>query len=476
MKTTWYAAVLFGGLLVSGCAGDDNDKDETADTGTETTPGEPGTIIDVLTLEGEFSTYLGGALIGNLTPILDDPKGGPYTVFAPTDDAFEQAFADLGIADPTALIGNTPLLSALLEYHIVESVIRSSDVTAPGFATTRAGTTLFYNADGGTVKLNGGAEAGTTGGADVTTADLEASNGVVHVIERVMLPPDVVSAAVYATRSGNAALGELVDALDGAGLAENFRIDLPTADLTALDLYTVFAPLDDGFPDDAPDALGLQYHVIPGSFESGALPPLSPTLAVKEYTGLKTPASLPLTVFFDGTSVNGGTAGLGADVVAADILTLNGTVHVVDQVLAPLNVPEMADVAGLSTLLDAVATSEPIDGTPVADALAAEPIAVLAPTNAAFDAAFPGGLPANGAAILAVLANHVITPTNTLPTVESLLKVPTAQTLDAEATFDVGATPPTVTIAGGNAANIELADLGADNGVVHVIDTVLIVP
>ncbi|MEM6929354.1 MAG: fasciclin domain-containing protein, partial [Myxococcota bacterium] len=412
MNTWKFSAVLFGAALALGCPENDDDaKDPTGDTGTEVPDPteELGTIVDVLTLEGDFTTVLGGAqLAPGLADALSDPMAGPFTVFAPTDDAFNQAFVDLGIKNPTDLIGNTALLTALLEYHVVEGVVRSTDITGPGLTTdTLNDLALFYAPSGDTVGVNGGAEAGTTGGADVTTADLEASNGVVHTIDRVLLPPDVISAAIYATRSGNAQLGELAAALGSEGLLESFQVDLLADDITALDQFTVLAPVDDGFPDEAPKGLAqiLSYHVLSGAVTSSNLPAFAPTLATEPFGD----TDLPLTMFFDtseGVAFNGadGGPGVGATAVATDITTLNGVVHVIDNVLVPLNVVQMAQVGGLDTLVSAVLAADPIGKTSVADFLTnTDPVTVFAPSNDAFDTAFPGGLPTDGGAITGVL-------------------------------------------------------------------------
>ncbi|MEO0601770.1 MAG: fasciclin domain-containing protein [Myxococcota bacterium] len=483
MNTWKFSAVLCGALLAIGCPENDDDaKDPTGDTGnTEDTAPEDalGTIVDVLTLEGDFTTVLGGAqLAAGLADALSDPMAGPFTVFAPTDDAFNQAFVDLGIKNPTDLIGNTALLTALLEYHVVEGVVRSTDITGPGLTTdTLNDLALFYAPSGGTVGVNGGAEAGTTGGADVTTPDLEASNGVVHTIDRVLLPPDVISAAIYATRSGNAQLGELAAALGSEGLIEPFQVDLLADDITALDQFTVLAPVDDGFPDQPPKGLGqiLSYHVLSGAVTSSNLPAFAPTLATQAFGG----TDLPLTMFFDtseGVAFNGGDGGpaIGASAVATDITTLNGVVHVIDNVLLPLDVVQMAQVGGLDTLVTAVLAADPIGKTSVVDFLAqTSPVTVFAPSNDAFDTAFPGGLPADGGAITGVLGLHVVADGALLDAANLPAQADTIT--EATLSFDTAATPPTVTVGGGNTANIDAVDLGATNGVVHLIDSVLLI-
>jgi uncharacterized surface protein with fasciclin (FAS1) repeats len=193
----------------------------------------------------------------------------------------------------------------------------------------------------------------------------------------------------------------------------------------------------------------------------------------------------------DGVKINGGSgssaSSLGANVVVADVVGTNGIVHVIDSVLLPLSVAEIAVAGGFTSLVTAVGASDPIPAsiagseTPVLTALSEPtlaPLTVFAPTDAAFTSAFPSGLPTDGAAILGVLALHVIALP--LPVRAADLPAdgtPVSPLAGNDLVFDMSAAPPTVTVAGGgSSAGIVLTDIGATNGIVHVIDNVLTGP
>jgi len=504
--TAIIGAFAFGAVA----CGDDDDPTPTTGAGgstttTTTTSGMGGetasnTIADIAAGNDDLQTLVAAATEAGLLDTLADPDV-ELTVFAPTDAAFEQALTDLGLT-ADQLLGNQALLTAILRYHIVAGEVPSSAITGPGFAQTDGGYTLFYNATD-TVELNGGADTTTDGGADVTTPDIDADNGIVHIIDRVLLPPDILDLARYAIESNNAQLGELATALDAENLTGLFDVDLLTDDLSTVTEYTVFAPTDEAFPDTPPaqPALStiLTYHVVTGAVDSGSIPAVTgPSAAEASFTDGGTTRSYNLSLLFDtsnGVKINGGSGDgateLGADVAVADLRAVNGYVHVIDGTLLPLNVAQVALAGGFSTLVDAVTASAPIPsaltGLPndvsVLDALSQPtlaPLSVFAPTNDAFVTAFPGGLPTgNGAdaTILGVLGLHVIP--GALPVRAQDLPGDTATTVSplagSDLSFDTAATPPSVTVTnGGTTAGIVITDVGATNGIVHVIDGVLL--
>ena len=114
---------------------------------------------------------------GTTCPAVDDPK---TTVFAPTNDAFEAAFVALGVTAEQVL-ADTELLTTILTYHVVEGEVMSADIE-PGDVPTVEGEDLTIEVTGGAVTVNG---------ATVEAADVEASNGVIHVIDEVLVPPNV---------------------------------------------------------------------------------------------------------------------------------------------------------------------------------------------------------------------------------------------------------------------------------------------
>ncbi|MGE0786688.1 MAG: fasciclin domain-containing protein [Sandaracinaceae bacterium] len=464
-------------LLVAAVGCDDGEPETDAgmvdagatDAGeTPTDAGSGNTIADIAASNPDFSMLLAAATRADLGALLSNPAA-ELTVFAPTN----QAFADSGIT--MAMIDSMPVaqLTGILTYHAVMGRVTSSDIVA-GPVTSAAMSSLILGTEGG-VTINGGNTV--VGGANVVMADIIADNGVIHVIDRVLLPPTVADLARYA------GLTELSDALASTGL---------DATLAGAGPFTVFAPTNDAFPDTAPPGLEdiLLYHVVSGQVASTAIPTSAPTLSTVTYTDAGASREVALSLLFDtssGVAVNGGSGtgatNLGGNVVVADVRATNGIVHVIDGVLVPLSIAEVALAGGFTSLVAAVTASDPIPAalagsdTPVIDALSAStlaPLTVLAPTDAAFTAAFPGGLPTDGAAILGVLALHVVAAP--LPVrAEDLPATPVAPLAGSDLTFDTAATPPTVTVGGGGtSAQIVLTDVGATNGIVHVIDQVLL--
>ncbi len=135
-----------------------------------------GTIVDVAVGAGNFQTLVAAVTAADLVDTLN--SAGPFTVFAPTDEAF--AALPAGILDALLLPKNKAILAKILTYHVVSGMVMAADVTDGDVATV----------EGQTVKLStmGGV---TVNGANVISADVMASNGVIHAIDAVILPPDV---------------------------------------------------------------------------------------------------------------------------------------------------------------------------------------------------------------------------------------------------------------------------------------------
>lgn len=420
--------IAAAGLAV-GCGDDDGDTDTTtADMSVPTdAPDSTNTIVDVAAADGRFTTLLGAAERVGLGGLL--ASDGPFTVFAPTDDAFDALGVDLSTLPDDQLRG-------ILTYHAILGEVRSTEI--PATATSAAELTLVFDTSDGVV----------VNGANVIAADIEADNGIIHVIDAVLLPPDIPTMAGYLGATS------LAGALGSADLVSALQAEGP---------FTVFAPTNDAFDaaGDVPaDALQdiLLYHVVDGAVDSSAIPMMAPTLSENEWGN-------PLPLFFDtsdGVAVNDGA------VVLADVRATNGIIHVVDTVLLPPTVVDAAVYAGLSSLVDAVGAAANIDpDTTVADALSADgSLTVFAPTNAAFDdaSAVVESLDAEG--VRDVLLYHVVdTGTPVLSTDLSDGDVPTLN--GADVTIDTAG--PTV-----NGAAIGPADIHVTNGVVHVIDAVLV--
>ncbi|MEZ4335283.1 MAG: fasciclin domain-containing protein [Sandaracinaceae bacterium] len=467
--------LLLALVLSAGCDDDGGGSDAgaTTDAGSmeDATPGDSAvptnTIVDIAAANPDFSMLVAAATRADLVAALSGP--GPFTVFAPTNEAF----AASGITMEAIESMPTADLIGILTYHAVAGNVTSGDLEA-GPVDTLADLSILVGLDGG-VTINGG--NAVTGGADVTMPDITADNGVIHVIDRVLLPPTVADLARYA------GLTELHDAVVAAGLADALNGEGP---------FTVFAPTNEAFPDTAPANLEdiLRYHVVSGAVPSTAIPGTAQTLSTVSYESGGTTRDVALTLLFDTTSgvaINGGSgtgaSNLGANVVVADVKATNGIVHVIDGVLLPLSITEIALAGGFGSLVAAVGASDPIPAsiagsdTPVLDALSGTdlaPLTVFAPTDAAFAAAFPSGLPSDGAAILGVLALHVVAAP--LPVrAEDIGATPVGPLAGSDLTFDTTGASPTVTVSGGGTtAQIVGTDIGATNGIVHVIDGVLL--
>ncbi|MEM8599368.1 MAG: fasciclin domain-containing protein [Bacteroidota bacterium] len=396
-------------------------------------------ITERAVLTPSLSTLV-GALVSNE---LDDDLAtdGPFTVFAPSDAAFT--------AIQTGEAGD--FLSKILTYHVVPGEFRAADLSDGQMLTTLNGASIdvAVNADGVFVD-----------GVPVSTANVAVENGVVHLIDTVLLGGlNLVERAIVTP-----GLDALVGALGTANLVDALLDDGP---------FTVFAPTDEAFGGiqvgDATDAgllpTILTYHVVPGNFPAGAL---------EDGDVLNTLAGQQLTVT---TNEDGEVFVNGVEVTAANNFVTNGVVHVIDGVLQEnLNVVERAIVTpGLDDLVDAV-----VD-TGLADALATTPnITVFAPTDAAFAAAREalGDAFPEGKALADVLLYHVVPAQDGAPVeagdITDGLMVPTL--LDGSM-ITFGLSDGTVLVnpsADGAQAQVAIPNVRTTNGIVHVISGVLL--
>ena len=136
---------------------------------------EPGTIVDIAVADGRFTTLVAALQAAGLDAALSGE--GPFTVFAPTDDAF----AALPEGTVEALLADIPTLTDILLYHVVEGKVTAEMVVMLERAATLQGADVTIEVMDGAVKING---------ANVIITDIMASNGVIHVIDAVILPPE----------------------------------------------------------------------------------------------------------------------------------------------------------------------------------------------------------------------------------------------------------------------------------------------
>ena len=177
MKKTIIAIAAASVLLLSACGSDGSTSDTTvaaADTTEMAT--EVGNIVAVAQGNPEFSTLVAAVTAAGLGEALSGE--GPFTVFAPTNAAFEALPA--GLLEKLLLPENKEVLTKILTYHVVAAKVMAADVAA-GDVTTLEGSTFAVTTEGG-VKVNA---------ANVTATDVPASNGVIHVIDAVLVPASV---------------------------------------------------------------------------------------------------------------------------------------------------------------------------------------------------------------------------------------------------------------------------------------------
>lgn len=185
-NSTRLAALLMTLALGASACGDDTqvaEPEAAAETAEDEAMEEeamaelPATVVDIATSSEDFSTLVAAVTEAELVETLQGE--GPFTVFAPTNAAFEQALSDLGLTAEELLASED--LSGILTYHVVAGRIMAADaIAADGTEVgTVNGDTIEVSVVDGNVMIDG---------ATVVTADLEAGNGVVHVIDSVILP------------------------------------------------------------------------------------------------------------------------------------------------------------------------------------------------------------------------------------------------------------------------------------------------
>jgi uncharacterized surface protein with fasciclin (FAS1) repeats len=325
LNTLKLAAVFLVVIGLSGCS--DDDSYGGSDIGLSTT------VVDVA-LDNNLNLLAEALISADLVTTLEGP--GPFTIFGPTDEAFQNLLDSNpdwnGLSDiPADLLENV-----LLNHVIIGLNIESTDLVATeqGYVSTAAvgpnntNLSLYYKVDGA-VLINGSSE--------VTIADQEATNGVVHIVDEVILPPSI---ATFAT--SNDALSSLVAALE---LADTGSPTVPWIDTVSdgeAGPFTVFAPTNEAFADLLLDldpsgntGLGdldpatvdavLTYHVAGTNLQSNQLP--NGNLSV--LGGAITTDTGDLTI----TDANGRVSNILVSLI--DIQGTNGVVHVIDKVILP---------------------------------------------------------------------------------------------------------------------------------------------
>jgi len=309
------ALILFAALVLGACAPTPTPEptpeptQEPTPVPTEEPEPEPQSIVDIAVADGRFETLVAALQAAELVETLSNE--GPFTVFAPTDDAF----AKLPEGTVDALLADIPALTDILLYHVVEGAVLAEDVVMLEEAETLLGETVSIRVENDMVYIND---------AQVIITNIQADNGVIHVIDTVLLPPEDMGSIVdIAVADGR--FETLVAALQEAELVETLSNEGP---------FTVFAPTDDAFaklPEGTVDALLadipaltdiLLYHVVEGAV-------LAEDVVMLEEAETLLGETVSIRVENDMVYIND------AQVIITNIQADNGVIHVIDTVLLP---------------------------------------------------------------------------------------------------------------------------------------------
>lgn len=390
-----------------------------------------------------FLTALVSAVVdANLAATLSDPDSD-FTVFAPTNEAFD------AIADVLPTLSPEEITNILL-YHVLDTSVLSTDLQGEQTVPTLSGDDITVTVANGTVTINGT--------STVISADNVGTNGVIHVIDTVLIP-DAEDNTIPGIAAGNPDFSTLVDALVQADLVGALSGEGP---------FTVFAPTNDAFsnlPAGTLESLSidqltsiLTLHVLAAEVASGDL---APEQTVTTLNGES------IFVTFDGTTV---TVNGNAEVTLPDIQASNGIIHAISNVLLPDAFGNVVNNAQkryfLSTLVDAVVSANLAGALSNADAN----FTVFAPTNAAFEAIADVVETLTPEQLTNVLLYHVL-DTRVLSSAISGEAVTVPTLLEGQSV--------TAQLVNGNvvingSATVTEADVDGTNGVIHVIDGVLI--
>lgn len=435
------------GFALSSCSDDDTPM-----------PPAPENIVQVAMGANQFSTLVAAVQRAGLVDALS--AAGPFTVFAPTN----QAFTDAGITDITAI--PVEQLRDILLYHVVSGRVMANQVTTGSVPTLLTDENLEFMVSGSTITINDN--------VGVVTPNIEASNGIIHAINNVLMPPAEETNTIADIVMGNENFSTLLAAVMETGLTGNLA--------NAEGEFTVFAPTnaaferfltDNGLTAEAllasPNLLQiLSYHVVPGLVPSSAV----------EAGRVNSLSELPFYVSIDTEDnvwINGN-----AKVEEVDVMADNGIIHIIDYVITPPS-QSIAEIAvafsqaaqpQFTQLVGALTRANLVDAV---SGDSDDNLTVFAPTDQAFQALYEA-LEVDGFEDISV---------------ELLTSVLTYHVVPARAfSYDLREGAELPTLSGDNILSVNLADLEinssgliegllnihAVNGVIHVIDEVLLPP
>ncbi len=406
--------------------------------------GDPNSLYNQASNNPSLSTFLDAAEKGGFTLALREGED-ILTVFAPSDEAFAAAGIDLSTLSQDDL-------ERILNYHIISDSLSAAALVTERYQTN-SGKFIDLAVDGGTVVIEP-----STAAARVTTADISGPNGFIHIIDKVLTPPNELAKIV----GDNANLSLLNEAIgrfpDLESTAESFDANL-----------TVFAPTNAAFEaflaqfpqyeslEDVPDQVLLtilQYHLVGEELFSGAVTGEIETLQGESIAAENIAPTLATT----------------------DINASNGVAHVINQVLIPPSISELVGTVLGTAYFDPEARFttlvEAVDKAGLRSTLlTAGPFTVFAPTDDAFEAAdFKlGDYDDNDPALQSVLLYHVVggASVNAAGLTEGPLTMANEEPLYVNLN-DAGSFV--------NASKIEITDIASGNGIIHAIDAPLMPP
>jgi uncharacterized surface protein with fasciclin (FAS1) repeats len=296
--------------LVAACGSDDDVVVE----------GPTKNIVETAQSLPQFSILVEAVTAAGLGSTLSGP--GPFTVFAPTNDAFAALLTELGVTKDQ-LLADKDLLTAVLTYHVLPAQVKAADVPLGKAVTSVQGGVFKVDSTGGKLVITDGRNRTS----NITATDVMASNGVIHVIDKVILPADKTIVETAQSLPQFSILVEavvaacLVDALNGKGPLTVFA---PTNDAFAALLTELGVTKDQLLADKALLTAVLTYHVVDGRVMKADVP-----------------LNTPITTLQTGTFTVDSTLAITdqrmrkASIVATDVFASNGVIHVIDKVILP---------------------------------------------------------------------------------------------------------------------------------------------
>jgi uncharacterized surface protein with fasciclin (FAS1) repeats len=305
-------ATLSAAALISACGGSNSTPEHV--------PAPTPDIVALAQATPDLSILVEAVVSAGLVNTLK--AAGPYTVFAPTNAAFAALLTELGVTKDQ-LLANKPLLTAVLTYHVLPAKVASSAIPFGKAITTVQGSILKIDNVSGAVVITDGRNRTSK----VVTPDVAASNGVVHIVDKVILPADK---NIVQTAQALPQFSILVEAVVAANLQGT---------LSGTGPFTVFAPTDTAFAnlltelgvtkaallaDTALLTKVLTYHVVAGRVLKAEVP-LNTAIKTVQGDTLTVGSNLAITDQRARTS----------NIIATDVLTSNGVIHVIDKVILP---------------------------------------------------------------------------------------------------------------------------------------------